>query len=141
MYVALLLKDNVFYQSKASHIKYPAFPARQGGDIKQHTDYNGYQYGLDLCETAQQAGGGWVEYVWLKPGGDVLRALHPHVERRERLGVPFVKPEGQHLSARGKPGGNGLRVGGQFSPAARTNNENPDKFKNFYCLLEFILVT
>ena len=47
----------------------PAFPERQGGDIKQHTDYNGKQYGLELCETAQRPGGGWVEYVWLKPGG------------------------------------------------------------------------
>ena len=49
----------------------PAFPERQGGDIKKHTDYNGKQYGLDLCRTAQKPGGGWVEYVWLKPGGDV----------------------------------------------------------------------
>ncbi|MDJ0949107.1 MAG: cache domain-containing protein [Alphaproteobacteria bacterium] len=49
----------------------PAFPERQGGDIKQHTDYNGKQYGLELCKTAQLPGGGWVEYVWLKPGGEV----------------------------------------------------------------------
>jgi len=47
----------------------PAFPERQGGDIKQHSDYNGKPYGLELCRTAQQPGGGWVEYVWLKPGG------------------------------------------------------------------------
>ena len=47
----------------------PAFPERQGGDIKQHTDYNGKQYGLELCETAKQPGGGWVEYVWPKPSG------------------------------------------------------------------------
>ncbi len=48
----------------------PAFPERQGRDIKQHVDYNGKQYGQELCDTAQQPGGGWVEYVWLKPGGD-----------------------------------------------------------------------
>lgn len=47
-----------------------AFPERQGGDIKQHTDYNGYQYGNALCQMAEQPGGGWVEYVWLKPGGE-----------------------------------------------------------------------
>ena len=47
----------------------PAFPKRQGGDIKQHTDYDGKQYGLELCKTAQQPGGGWVEYVWPRPGG------------------------------------------------------------------------
>ena len=47
----------------------PAFPDRQGGDIKQHTDYDGKQYGLELCATAKQPGGGWLEYVWPRPGG------------------------------------------------------------------------
>ena len=47
----------------------PAFPGRQGGDIKQHTDYDGKYYGSALCDTAQ-SGGGWIEYVWLKPGGE-----------------------------------------------------------------------
>ncbi len=46
----------------------PAFPERVGGDIKQHTDYAGYRYGETLCETAALAGGGWVDYVWLRPG-------------------------------------------------------------------------
>jgi len=46
----------------------PAFPERVGGDIKQHTDYAGYRYGLALCETAGRPSGGWVEYVWLRPG-------------------------------------------------------------------------
>jgi len=47
----------------------PAFPSRQGGDIKQHTDYDGKQYGLELCATAERPGGGWLEYVWPRPGG------------------------------------------------------------------------
>ena len=47
-----------------------AFPERVGGDIKQHTDYAGKQYGLELCDVAMQPGGGWLEYVWLPPGGD-----------------------------------------------------------------------
>lgn len=46
----------------------PAFPERVGGDIKQHTDYAGYQYGLALCETAAKPDGGWIDYVWLRPG-------------------------------------------------------------------------
>ena len=48
----------------------PAFPERVGGDIKQHTDYADKKYGLELCEVAAN-GGGWVEYVWLQPGGSV----------------------------------------------------------------------
>jgi signal transduction histidine kinase len=47
----------------------PAFPDRVGGDIKQHTDYNGKQYGLELCEMAKTPGGAWIEYVWPRPGG------------------------------------------------------------------------
>ena len=47
----------------------PAFPDRVGGDIKQHTDYAGKQYGLELCETAKRPGGGWLEYVWPRSGG------------------------------------------------------------------------
>lgn len=49
----------------------PAFPEREGGDIKQHTDYNGKQYGLELCDVAKRPEGGWIEYVWLRPGGEV----------------------------------------------------------------------
>ena len=46
----------------------PAFPERVGGDIKRHTDYAGYRYGLALCDTASKPDGGWVDYVWLRPG-------------------------------------------------------------------------
>ncbi len=46
-----------------------AFPEREGGDIKQHTDYNGKQYGRALCNMAQRPEGAWVEYIWPKPGG------------------------------------------------------------------------
>ena len=47
----------------------PAFPERVGGDIKQHTDYAGFRYGPQLCETASQPGGGWIEYHWAPAGG------------------------------------------------------------------------
>lgn len=47
------------------------FPERVGGDIKRHTDYAGKIYGLELCEVAKRPGGGWVEYVWPRPGSAV----------------------------------------------------------------------
>lgn len=47
----------------------PAFPERVGGDIKQHTDHNGKQYGLELCETANRKASGWIEYTWPRSGG------------------------------------------------------------------------
>lgn len=65
----------------------PAFPERQGGDIKQHTDYNGKQYGLELCETAKQPGGNWVEYVWPRPGGGKPSRKISYVTAVE--GLPF----------------------------------------------------
>lgn len=46
----------------------PAFPERQGEQIKAHTDAQGKPYGRELCEKAEQPRGGWVEYVWPKPG-------------------------------------------------------------------------
>lgn len=46
----------------------PRFPERQGGDIKQHADYAGKPYGRRLCKIAAKPGGGWIEYVWLRPG-------------------------------------------------------------------------
>lgn len=51
----------------------PAFPEREDGDIKQHTDYNGKRYGPELCAKASEPGGGWIEYVWPRPGGNGAR--------------------------------------------------------------------
>lgn len=47
----------------------PAFPDKVGGDIKQHTDYNGFKYGLKMCEGSTSSNGVWVEYIWPRPGG------------------------------------------------------------------------
>lgn len=46
----------------------PAFREREGGNIKKHLDYDGKLYGLELCEVAEKPGGGWIEYIWPKPG-------------------------------------------------------------------------
>lgn len=45
----------------------PAFPEREGGDILQHLDYQGKQYGVELCEAANPKGA-WIQYSWPKPG-------------------------------------------------------------------------
>lgn len=44
----------------------PAFPEREGGDIRQHLDWNKKLYGRELCEKANN-GGGWIEFIWPKP--------------------------------------------------------------------------
>lgn len=45
----------------------PAFSKRQGGNIREHLDWNNKLYGIELCEIAHQ-GGGWIEFTWPKPG-------------------------------------------------------------------------
>ena len=65
----------------------PAFPERVGGDIKQHTDYAGWPYGEELCRVANTAGGGWIEYTWLRPGDDTPRRKTSYV--RSVPGMPY----------------------------------------------------
>ncbi len=65
----------------------PAFPERIGGDIKQHTDYAGWPYGKELCRIANTAGGGWIEYTWLRPGDDTPRRKTSYV--RSVPGMPY----------------------------------------------------
>ena len=57
-----------------------------GGDIKKHTDYAGQPYGATLCNKAAH-GGGWVEYVWLAPGGSTPRRKLSYV--RAVAGTPY----------------------------------------------------
>ena len=52
---------------KSLVVSNPRFPERTGGNIREHLDWNKEHYGVRLCEVAMQ-GGGWVEFVWPKPG-------------------------------------------------------------------------
>ena len=45
----------------------PRFPERNGGNIREHLDWAGKHYGIELCDVAMR-GGGWIEFVWPKPG-------------------------------------------------------------------------
>lgn len=52
---------------KSLVVSNPRFPERTGGNIREHLDWNKEHYGVRLCEVAMQ-GGGWIEFVWPKPG-------------------------------------------------------------------------
>jgi signal transduction histidine kinase len=57
-------------------VAHPMRPDLVGRSIFQIVDNNGKAIFKDLCRSAQQARGGWVEYVWTKPGaGRVSRKL------------------------------------------------------------------
>lgn len=52
---------------KSLVVSNPRFPERTGGNIREHLDWNKEHYGVRLCEVSMQ-GGGWIEFVWPKPG-------------------------------------------------------------------------
>ncbi len=45
----------------------PVFKEREGGNVREHLDYAGEKYGINLCNLANK-GGGWLEFTWAKPG-------------------------------------------------------------------------
>ncbi len=65
----------------------PAFPDKVGGDIKQHTDYNGFQYGQEMCAGKNNPNGIWVEYVWPRPGSEEPLRKISYVMTVKGLGI------------------------------------------------------
>ncbi len=57
-------------------VAHPMRPDLVGRSIMQITDNNGKYIFKDLCKAGAQPRGGWVEYVWTRPGaGRVSRKL------------------------------------------------------------------
>jgi cytochrome c len=53
---------------KGTAIAHPISPELEGRNINTLIDQTGKAFGQELCEAAQQPQGGWVEYMWPKPG-------------------------------------------------------------------------
>ncbi len=49
-------------------VAHPISPELEGQDIGTLTDETGRVFAQELCQAAQQPQGGWVEYMWPKPG-------------------------------------------------------------------------
>jgi len=57
-------------------IAHPMRPDLVGRSVMQITDNNGKVIFKELCKAGEQARGGWVEYLWPKPGaGNLSRKL------------------------------------------------------------------
>jgi signal transduction histidine kinase len=52
------------------------------------TDDTGKAFAEELCEAAQRPQGGWVEYLWPKPGEQVLSRKISYVKAVE--GSPYI---------------------------------------------------
>jgi cytochrome c len=50
-------------------VAHPISPELEGTDLSTLTDETGKTFAQELCEQAQRPQGGWVEYMWPKPGG------------------------------------------------------------------------
>ena len=61
---------------KDKMVAHPMRPDLVGRAILQITDNNGKFIFKELCKAGSQSGGGWVDYVWTKPGdGKASRKL------------------------------------------------------------------
>ncbi len=49
-------------------VAHPISPELEGTDLSTLTDETGKTFAQELCEHAQRPQGGWVEYMWPKPG-------------------------------------------------------------------------
>ena len=53
----------IIYVEESLVVSNPRFPERNGGNIREHLDWAGKHYGIELCDVAMR-GGGWIEFVW-----------------------------------------------------------------------------
>lgn len=74
---------------KSLVVSNPRFPERTGGNIREHLDWSGKHYGVELCEVAMR-GGGWIEFVWPKPERAYARCP---ISTRFRASTPTASVE------------------------------------------------
>lgn len=67
---------------------HPIQPQLEGRSIKALTDENGEPFGEELCQQADQPDGGWVEYMWPKPGEQAPSRKVSYVKAVQ--GTPYV---------------------------------------------------
>jgi cytochrome c len=68
-------------------VAHPITPELEGQDINTLTDETGKAFAQELCEAAEQPEGGWVEYMWPKPGGQEPSRKVSYVKAVE--GTPY----------------------------------------------------
>ena len=56
------------YDLQANVLLNPAFPAREGTNVKGQKDANGKAFHDAIIRTAEIEGSGWVDYLFPKPG-------------------------------------------------------------------------
>lgn len=72
----------------------PAFPAREGTNVRGQKDANGKLFHDAMIETAQTKGSGWVDYMFLRPGQTLPGHKWTYVKTVNIDGVPGLVGSG-----------------------------------------------
>jgi hypothetical protein len=82
------------YDLKGNVLLNPAFPAREGTNVKGQKDSSGKLFHDAIIRTAESKGSGWVEYMFPKPGQTQPSQKWAFVEAVKIDGVPGLVASG-----------------------------------------------
>ncbi len=82
------------YDLQANVLLNPAFPAREGTNVKGQKDANGKLFHDAIIRTAEIEGSGWVDYMFPKPGQNQPSQKWAYVKRVKIDGVPGLVASG-----------------------------------------------
>lgn len=82
------------YDLQANVLLNPAFPAREGTNVKGQKDTNGKSFHDAIIRTAESEGSGWVDYMFPKPGQAQPSQKWAYVKRLTIDGLPGLVASG-----------------------------------------------
>jgi cytochrome c len=82
------------YDMKENVLLNPAFPAREGTNVRGQKDTNGKLFHDAMVQTAETRGSGWVDYMFLRPGQTQPTHKWTYVKAVHINGVPGLVGSG-----------------------------------------------
>ena len=82
------------YDLQANVLLNPAFPAREGTNVKGQKDANGKLFHDAIIHMAEKEGSGWVDYMFPKPGQAQPSQKWAYVKRVKIDGLPGLVASG-----------------------------------------------
>ncbi|MEI6000098.1 cache domain-containing protein [Paraburkholderia bengalensis] len=82
------------YDMKENVLLNPAFPAREGTNVRGQKDTNGKLFHDAMVQTAETKGSGWVDYMFLRPGQTQPTHKWTYVKAVHINGVPGLVGSG-----------------------------------------------
>jgi signal transduction histidine kinase len=82
------------YDLKGNVLLNPAFPAREGTNVRGQKDARGKLFHNEIIRTAELKGSGWVDYMFPKPGQNEPSQKWAYVKKVTVDGVPGLVASG-----------------------------------------------